>query len=62
MQTLTHTFVPDHTKIGSFLSEIRSAEDRVEKLGSKQQCTVQTQKLVYISISIKIKMWYQGTR
>ena len=33
MQTLTHTFVRDLTKIGPFLSEIRSGEDEVENLG-----------------------------
>ena len=33
MQTLTHTFVRVLTKIGPFLSEIRSGEDEVENLG-----------------------------
>jgi hypothetical protein len=33
MQTLTHTSVPDLTKIGPCLSEKRSGEDRVENLG-----------------------------
>ena len=34
MQTLTHTFVRElPSKIGPFLSEIRSGEDEVENLG-----------------------------
>ena len=38
MQTLTHTFVREHTKIGPFLSEIRSGEDHeVENLGLRSK-------------------------
>ena len=41
MQTLTFTFVRDLTKIGPFLSEIRSGEDEVENLGLSNYYVVQ---------------------
>ena len=56
MQTLTHTFVRDLTKIGPFSSEIRSGEDEVENLGLSNYYVVPCG----LSILVEPCVWKHG--
>jgi hypothetical protein len=59
MQTLTHTFVRDLTKIGPFLSEIQSGEDDVENLGLSNSYVVPRHDMIDPCIRLMLHFVYR---